>query len=320
MNINKNTKGLSEAAMFAAIICILGIMGLYIPFLSFMRILIPTPIIIIGKRYNMKYSLMTLVVSGTIIAMVSNPLIAIISIFIPGIVGVAMGELLNRNLRSSLVLGVGTLIAIVSIGIGLFTVFQISGLSIVENIETILNESFEVQERLYTMSGADEENIATAKQMLQSLKVMLTMSIPAIIIIMGFILAYINILFSILVLKRIGQQVNGFNPFRYFRLPKSASQGVVIIILLTLLTGYLNIVDKEVLTLNLYLLGLLIFGLQGMAVVAYFLRYYEVMNIFKVFIFVMLLLTSTGEMVLVLIGVADIFVDIRKYKKEKESN
>lgn len=320
MNINKNTKGLSEAAILAAIICILGIMGLYIPFLSFVLILIPTPLMILGKRYNIKYSVMALIVSSVIITMVSNPLTGVVSVLVPGIAGVTMGEFLKRKYRPSLTLGIGTLISIVSTIIALLLILQISGISVVEQIETVLNESFAVQEKIYSLSGADEQTIATAKQMLQDLKNMVIMTIPAMVILMGFITAYVNMFFTILILRRTNQKTEGFMPFRYFRLSKSASQGIAVIILLTILIGYLNIVDNQVLTFNIYILGVLIFGLQGMAVIAYFLRYYGVMNILKIFVFLVLFFTSMGEIMLVFIGIADIFLDFRKYRKEKESN
>ncbi|HHV19081.1 MAG TPA: DUF2232 domain-containing protein, partial [Thermoanaerobacterales bacterium] len=73
-----NTKSLVEGALLAAINIILSIMAIYMPILgTFATLIWPVPIVILGIRHGIKTSILSTVVAGIFVAILSGPFQAI---------------------------------------------------------------------------------------------------------------------------------------------------------------------------------------------------------------------------------------------------
>lgn len=319
MNINRSTKGLTESAIITAVICVLGIAGMYIPFLGMLLFIVPTPLIVIGRKYGIKYALMSLVAASIVMISFSSPVTAILVIGLPGIPALVTGVMMRRKMLPYYILAATT---IAGIGITVFSIFmasKIMGVSIIDNMQEMFKQSANIQEYMYSIMGADPESLDKANEMMKMMSEMMMVIIPSAIIMAAFFSSYVNYVFATYILRRTGYKVISLKPFRYFKLSKNAVRGILLIGLLSLIAGYLNVVDQKTLITNVYLLGQLVFILEGAAVAAYFLNYYKISKPLRVIVMVFLVLTKFGGILLLITGIADLFIDIRKYKEENES-
>ncbi len=320
LNINRSTKGLTESAIITAVICVLGIAGMYIPFLGMLLFIVPTPLIVIGKKYGVKYSIMSLVAASVVMISFSSPVTSILVIALPGIPALVTGVLMRRKILPYYILAATT---IAGIGVTVFSFFiasKLLGVSIIDNMQEMFKQSVNIQEYMYSIMGVNSESLEQANEMMKMLSDMVVVIIPSAIIMAAFFSSYVNYTLATYILRRTGYKVESLKPFRYFKLSKSALRGIMVIALLSMVAGYLNIVDQEVLITNVYLLGQLVFIIGGLAVVAYYLNYYKINKPLKVVVMVFLVLTKVGGMVLLITGILDIFIDIRKYKEENGAN
>jgi uncharacterized protein YybS (DUF2232 family) len=92
MNEQNSTRALVESGILTAVAIILVFAGMYVPLVSLVAsFLWPLPITFIYLRNNIKYAVISLVVTGIITAMFSNPFNAIYIVMIFGITGIVLG-------------------------------------------------------------------------------------------------------------------------------------------------------------------------------------------------------------------------------------
>lgn len=314
LNVHRNTKGLTESAIITAIICILGIAGIYIPLLSILLFIIPTPIIVLGKKYGFKYALMSLIAASIVMITFSSPITALYIIALPGIPAVVIGMMMRKEMQPIRTIAAGTIAGIGITAFSFLLASKMMGVSIADNMQMILQQSSDIQEYMYSVMGADSQTMEKTKEMMQTMTDMVAVIIPSAIIVAAFFSCYFNYLLAGVILKRTGSGAPSFKPFMYFKLSKNAVQGIVIIGLLSFTVSYLNIVDKNTLMTNVYLLGQLVFIVEGLAVLVYYLNYYKMNKPLKIVIVLFAILSGFGSMALFIVGLMDIFIDFRKYK------
>lgn len=319
MNIQKNTRGLVESAIITAVICVLGIAGMYIPFLGILLFIVPAPLIVLAKRYGLKFSIMSLVASSLVMMSFSSPVTALFIITFPGVTALVIGHMMCKKYQPVYILASGTMISIGVTALSLFIASKVMGVSLIDNIQAMLDQSADIQKYMFSISGADENAISEAKEMIQMMNEMVTIIIPSAIILTAFFSTYLNYIIAVAILRRSGNMVESLPPFRYFKLSRNALQGIFVITALSLLVSYFNIVDKQSLMTNVFILFQLIFMIQGAAVVAYYLHFYKVKRPFKIITFVFLIISRIGAMALLIVGLIDIIMNLRKYKGENGS-
>ncbi|MCG8484281.1 MAG: YybS family protein [Clostridia bacterium] len=320
MNINKNTKGLVEAAVLTAVICVLAIAGMYIPLLGMVLFIVPTPLIILGKKYGVKYSFLSLVASSLVIMSFSSPAIALFVVAFPGVMAVVIGIFMHKKRKHAVVIAAGTITSIIATVLSISLATQLMGISFVENIQEMLKQSADIQEYMFSLTNADKETIEKSNKMMNEMQELVLFMIPSAIIVSAFISSVINYFLSLSILRRTGYSIEPVTPFKYFRLSRNTMNGLLVIMVLSLIVVQLNIVDQDTLMANLFFLYQLVFIIQGLAVLVYYLSYYKINKIFMVLIGVFLAMSRVGMNLLFVVGIIDMFLDLRKYKSENESN
>lgn len=318
MNIQKNTRGLVESAIITAVICVLGIAGMYIPLLGLLLFAVPTPLIILGRKYGIRYAMMSLIAASVVMISFSSPVTSLFIIALPGIPALVIGSMMKKKIKPVKILAAGTFVGIGITALSLLLASNIMGVSLEDNMQHILKQSSEIQEYVYSVMGTNDEAIEMTREMMQAMNDMIAVIIPSAIIVSAFASCYLNYILSAAILKRTGYQTEGFGPFRYFRMSKNTVQGIMVIAILSIAVSYLNIVDQKTLIMNVYLLGQLIFIVEGLAVLTYYLHIYKISKPLKIIIIVFSLLSKLGAMVLLFVGIMDIFIDLRKYRSENQ--
>lgn len=152
----------------------------------------------------------------------------------------------------------------------------------------------------------------------------LEMLINQVLAIIPFIMVFISALNGILIYqfyrlasKRFEFKVSPMGKFSKFQLPMHFIYGITFILFLSYVFGLTNFVDFDTISLNIILMLVYIFALQGIAILFYYLDQKHVNNILKGVILCVLILFQ-AIFILAIIGWLDMIFDFRKIKGKKD--
>lgn len=311
--MQNKTRPMIEAALMGSLTSVFAMMGTYIPILSFfILLLIPIPFMILGKRHGIKYSILSIVASVIITGSLIGPIYSIFIIMLPGITAVVMGYMMNKEYPPSHVLLGGAAAALISSLISIQLGSILSGVNITTQVGQMFNELISIQTQLYKNMGMEKEKIEYMKNTLEATGKLSMMIIPAAILFSSAFLAYINYILTVHVLNRMGYKIEGLPPITHFQLPKSILMGTFLIIGLTMITKYFNIVHYETLVLNVFIIFLLIYLIQGWAVLSYFIKAFKIGIFSRTMIILLILFNQIFIFLIAIIGFIDTYFDFRK--------
>lgn len=162
----------------------------------------------------------------------------------------------------------------------------------------------------YRQSDAvSAEALEMLETTLYQMKIVLPLIMPAILT--GFII--ISIWFAMAVGNKVLYQVNGQSPwprYRTWQLPER----LVWLVIAGALFALLPLGSMRIWGINL-LLGLsIVYCLQGLAIFSFFVHKWNVPLFMRSFLYVMVVFQSLGTILLLIIGLADVWLDLRKLK------
>lgn len=139
----RKTSALVEAAILAAIAVIFTLAGEFIPVLGmFTNLFWPLPIILCGRRNGLKWSILCLLVTAAIIAMLVGPFTALTTVLLLGIIGLAMGEGMRRNMSPGKILLVGTVASMVSLVLSIAAGYFLLHVDVLKILRKVWNKVF----------------------------------------------------------------------------------------------------------------------------------------------------------------------------------
>ncbi|NPV26763.1 MAG: YybS family protein [Firmicutes bacterium] len=323
MNSRSTTRPLVEGAFLAALAALLALVGIYLPLLSGLVDLIWTiPLIVLVVRQDLRLGILSLLVSGLLILMFSDPLRAIFLLLQFGAVGLFYGVAFKRRLMPGLALLVGVAIAIVSMAAVMWIGFLMTGLSwtdIQQQIQANVNPTIEFYRRLgllqvYANQGISEEML---RQMTVQMVNLLLRLLPGMLITGAAMAAVVNYFAAYAVLKRVRIPVAKVASFREWQLPWYLTWGVILGFAAWLGGDYLKATWLVTIGQNIlviYAPFLLVFGLS---VVTY---YYQTSRIPKLakygLLIVAVLYLRVTVMMLIFLGLFDPLFDYRKLRRQ----
>jgi len=312
---NFNARYLTEAALLTAIGIMITIGGTLIPFLNFLLIVIPVPYIIIGVKNDLKYSAMGLVVTAIIVSMFISPIQGIFFIAIAGAPSLALSYGIVKKYNFSKTLLVGFVGNAISVFVMYAVLPMILGNNIMDTVDQYFATLGTTTNYLSEIGLGDPEKTQTIiEQMMFAIKILF----PSIIIGVAITQTYIYLIISRLVLSRIGYGVVEAKTFSYFRLPNSFVGGTLIIILMTFLMKYFNLMDVSVLTSNLLYLGMMLMIIQGIAVLSFLLEKKGIGNTLRRVIIGIAFYMGFLHTILIMVGMIDLMIDLRKLDRKVE--
>lgn len=310
MSINNNTKGLVEAAIITALVCVFGIAVIYIPLFMFFMFLIPLPLIILAKRHGIKYPVLSLIVSYAIFITFSDVITALFLVLLPGIPAIVIGVLMNKGKSTYQIIGWGIMANLLIIGLSFFVTQKLSGIPIAETINKMFDQIISMEQS--TSKLVPKNTLDQQINMIKRMKEGVILLMPSLIITTAGISVLLNYFLSVTILRRIGSSVDKFPPFRYFSLPRNIVWGFLIIYILAYGASYFDLVDRNVLMTNIVYIFQFVFAIQGMAVVVYYFKNKHTPKLIQMIVYIILLLTNIGGMGLFFIGMIDLFINLRR--------
>jgi uncharacterized protein YybS (DUF2232 family) len=308
-----NTKSLVEGALLAAINIILSIMALYMPILgTFATLVWPVPIVILGIRHGLRTSILSTVVAGIFVAILSGPFQAVNIVISFGLIGIAMGWAINKKLSPFKVLSIGGAASLISKVALVFITMLVIGINPLTEEINLLKESFSMAGSLYEKLGMDPQTVETTIESFTRSLELLPLVIPGVFIMASALDTFLTYIVTKAVLSRMGQRLEDLTPFWLWRFPDFTVAFFLFGNLLVLLETYWPVGVLKAIGMNIVLVFGFVFFIQGFSLLAFFLGKYDVAKPLRLLIVFFVLFNPLFLQILFFAGLFDILFNFRK--------
>lgn len=311
MNPRTRTKAVVETGIVAAIGAVATLMGYYVPFLNIFLIFTAIPFAIITLRNGVSFGIAGAFIAAVLVAMMTNPISALITLLSSGINGIFLGIVVKRGLKAGPAILVTTVATLFSLYLSYYVVLPLTGIDLNTQIDLIIQEMNASMEIMQNTLSSSPEAAAESAELLENYTTNMKLLIPSGIVISAVASAAANYLLLRAILKRMGIALVEMAPFKEFRLPGSVFFGMLLMIGLSYLAGEFKLIQSEALLANIYTVFSMAFAVQGVAVLVYYFKIIPGRRFLKTILVLMIALTG-GTIYLALVGMMDILLNFRK--------
>lgn len=312
LNLNDKTKGVAEAGIITALTIILALIGINV--FSVVMILYPVPFIILGFRRDIRYSILSIIVSSFALSILVDLFTGIFVLLLFGPLSVIFVYLLNKKEKSYKILIITTVVSFMSTLIVILLLGYVFGISFVEHMEFSMNKAFEIQLDMMKNMGLTNYEMSKIKSMMDMIIDYMIAILPAAFIISSGFISYVNYLVSGTVLRRIGNRNIYVPQFKYFKMPNNAILGILVIFLATWFIKYFEMFYYQTIFLNVMVIVLFVLFMQGLAVLVFYLDRRKVNKFINGIILVLSVMYIPMWLFVSFVGFMDSLINFRKVK------
>ncbi len=310
MQIN-NSKKLTEASILSCIGIIFALASTYIPFLSMFFMFNGIPYTIISARCGIRYSIMSSFISLIILMMTTNPISALMFalVFIPAIF---IGHKIYENENPFKNIALGSLFFILMMMLYIKLSIIIFNVDIVKEFNDIFIKSMNLQKDFMSSLG-----INISERELNNLLEYISVYLPStLVVIPSIAISFINYYVSVFILRKIKRDENLLLPeIKNFSLPGNIPFGIVLIYIATLIMKYLDGNYYEAIVMNLEIVILTLFLIQGACVYSYFLDKIKIKKGVQGFLIIISFIIRPIVLIITIIGMLDSVMNFRKTRR-----
>ncbi|MGQ9621995.1 MAG: YybS family protein [Candidatus Caldatribacteriaceae bacterium] len=288
-----------EGAFLAALTVLLYLASVYIPVLGiFVSFLCPLPVMFLVIRWDVQRGMLAACVASILVLFLAGPMQALTCLVGFTLLGIVMGLTIRRGYNLFEVIALNT-------GVSLLSKLILLGIALLVMGRNPLAESLSLLEETIKKTAWIAANLPNSRELLEYLKLI----IPAVLVVASLFDTACNFLLGRWVGKKIGLSFPDIPPFSAFSLPKSVFWAFVLGWVLILFGGS-STLGK--IGMNVQMVTQLLFLLQGLSLVYYFLERYIHSKLVRVGILLFLLFQPFFSFLLSWLGVFDVFLDLRK--------
>lgn len=321
MNRNLKTSSMTEAAMISGILVIFAYISsfLFSPLMFFY----PLPAIILAKRKGLKYAVLSLVAADIIISMLLGIQIGIAFLLLFSPFGIALSYGICKDENPNKTIIIGAVCFMISFLVMILGIQVLTGINFIEQMVQITNESFNIYRDILTKTtndiNANKDKInetlsfieQTSKIMIETIRV----QFPSIIISGAMLLSYMNYFVVSKIAKRFSVDIKQNIRFGYFSFPRTFIIAMSVLLLLSILLKFLNM-NFIAIQMNILMISFMAMFIQGLAVLKFFLMKRRMNKVLSFVILLLVIITPAISQSLVVVGVIDLIIDIRKLKRK----
>lgn len=179
-------------------------------------------------------------------------------------------------------------------------------------IEFYISESIQENIRLYSQLDVNSEQIGLIKQNAKQITTAITHLFPALLLISTSFTVWLNVLIGKLIFQKSGMWYPDFGDLAYWKAPNWMIWSVII-------SGGLLLIHVwvfKIISLNLLIVFLFIYMFQGLAIINFFFKKKNVPGFFRVICYVLIFAQQFLLLLVIGLGMFDIWVDFRKFNKK----
>ncbi len=268
MKYERNTSAMVEAALVALIVTVVILTVGYIPLIGYLTAFMPALFSVVWIRRGRHYGMLSVCVSSILTFILGFPMESFLVLAYGGIIAGFMSEGIRLELKTSQVILLGAIGAALSSVVVLSFTELLTGIGVTQ----IFTEAIEETKTFINTAQIDPTIVADLNTQMETIGAQMQSMLPFILIVSGMITAVINHWAIYKGLKRIRHEISKPGRFRDFTLPKNVFVGSLMMMALSWLSGMMGFNNSEVLFMNVLLVVVLVFSIQG-AAVSVFLMY-----------------------------------------------
>lgn len=315
LNLGEKTAGITEAALITAFTTLFVIISFN--FFPIIILFYPVPFIILGVRHVTKYNIYGILASSILIGILIDIFTGIFTFLIFGLISITITYMINKKYKYQEIILGGVLVAIISLLLGLVVISQITGISFLTEVTSLLTESAKHQIELVKEMGFSNYEMSLIEDYLMSTVKYLIIIIPASLIISLAFIVFMNYWMAGAILKRTGHKNINTPKFTEFSLPSNIIMGSIVIVVLSLLIRYMKILYYETIFINTIILISFVFFLQGLSVIAFIMNKRGMHKFVKIILMFLLIVNVLLTLVVIFIGLLDVILDFRKLRQKE---
>lgn len=313
-----SVKPMVEAGIMSSVSIIFALISAYVPLLGVLvNLFWPVPIILLGVRHGLKWSIMSTIVAGVLIAVLVQPLHALTTVVGLGLIGIVLGYTFRRKMNPAITIFWGAVASLISkvaiLGLGMVTL----GVNPLASMPEVMEKAIVQALDIYRGLGAPEQVLEQMRNQLQPMVTIMPIVIPASLLLAAVADTFLNFLIAKAVLKKLGNPVAGFPPFKDWVLPRWILYFYALAILM------ISYGDKEQIELlykagmNLQILSTTMLLLQGLSVFYFLADKYNLSRPQRGIILMMIFVIPAFSFVTVFAGAFELVLDYRKLRTSR---
>lgn len=308
----KQTRIITEAAIFLAVYSVLLAFTLFIPIFSIVTMFfLASPFIILIMRHGLKATI-PMLFGSLIISIFLGPILALpITLMFAG-TGLIMGYFYLKR-QPMLALTGGTIAFLISFVINYVVSIAFFGMDVfgelLEEMKTSMNQAFD----LFSTFG--QEVPADIIDEMNSQLELLSYILPSILVVSAFIFAIITHLTNRLILKRLKLDFGSLKPFKDWTLPKS----MLWYYLAAIILGFLDLQEGSfmyIALLNMIFVLQLLLLLQGFSFIFYYRHVKQLSKGIPILVIITSMILPLLQDLIRILGIIDLGFDLRNRLKK----
>lgn len=307
------TKSLVESSLLVGLAVVMFLASHVLPVIGVIfSFLCPAPLVILGLRHDLKKASLGVMVASFIVMAFLGPVGAMFFLFGFGVLGVGLGFLAKRYTSGVEIILFGILISLGSKLLLMVIVSKLSGINPFSMDPSEMTGMVDKVFAFYAERGMSGDTLETIRDQVYNSIRMIPLIFPALLSMAAAVDCYLSYMVSSMVMKRIhGTMLPPLPSFSQWRFPKSIFLALVVSLVFSLVGGQGQWNTWTKIGTNLRLLVNIVFLLQGLSLVWFYLASKNVFSLLKGIIIVLILFIPILSQLVLLLGIIDMWFDIR---------
>lgn len=311
---------LTESGLLSALTVILAMAAAYLPVIGMVAALVwALPVVVLIVRHGLRWGVMSVLVSGVIMALLLEPMLSLRMVLSFGPTGLMLGYAFRQQWSGAHAFGM-TLIAsvagkLLTFGL-LFLVTSVNPLNLQMDV---MQQSFDQTFAVYEQMGLDQNAIEASKAQISEAMTYLNLLLPFIVGVMGLLDAGVAYIVSSRVLRRLGETVPQLPPFAEWRLPQFFLYLLGFALVGIYWGGSREIQPLYQAAFNLNMVAMGAGVIQGLSLMSYAMDRFRVGRVMRMFFYAFVLLGGVLVQILAFTGLFDMLFDYRRRFGQKKS-
>src|SRR5690554_1001528 len=314
---NKMVQPVIEGAGATALVVLVGLLSIYLT--PLVLILYPVGAVVYGIKNGVNPAAGVITIASLIIGLGTGDFISgIILLILFGPLTVALAYGMKKRRRPLQVLVTGSLVFFTSTLMVFYLAGSLTGLSIINQLENAFKETLFIQIDMLKGMGLSNYEIDSARRMLEDGYRYIILILPSILMFLALLVSHVNYIITVWLLRKLNIGILQMPWLHRFTVPNNFALGVLVMFAGVFIGRSLDGTYYETIFLNLLVLIGVVFILQGLAVVSFFLIKWK-MNAFTRGLVVFLAIAFSPVLTAVsLIGGLDVVLDFRKLRRKPQ--
>ncbi|KYH34100.1 hypothetical protein CLTEP_19450 [Clostridium tepidiprofundi DSM 19306] len=315
---NYDLRSLTEVGILLAVIVIVMFITGYIPILNIIgTIVLPSVYTILYLRHDKKIVLLALVASVFLITGILGVFSAISAVITCAPVGIALGYCIKNEKSVYRTLIVTIIISAISCILNsmIFLLFieKTTLINFINNYVSLIKEQIEYSEKLYIQLGVPSEKLSQFNEIKNMINTkVIIYSLPAALLFFSMIASYVNYIFTSSILTKLKMKIKPIVPFSRIYVTNLVGAFLIAMICIGIIAKTKGIDIGEGIYFSFLGIANLMFIINGMAAVTYYLRVKRKLSKVIVFLILFFGLLFQLNIVFIYIGFIDMFFNMRR--------